>query len=159
MTANTEIIDVGVDIVPNTPGTVIVYPLLEDGSVTPTAVLNQVDAILDDDYVRPLTDTVIVTAPTQVTYTLAIGLVLYEDADPTDVLDAVEAAVTAYTVAQRQSMGRDVMEDQIIAACVNAIPNTVYDVDLGAFTDIVIGSNEYGYCTSITVTITGTNEG
>lgn len=156
LTASTEIIDVGVDIVPQTPGTVVVYPLLEDGSVTPTTVLNQVYAVLNDDYVRPLTDTVVVTAPTQIPYTLVIGLTLYEDADPTDVQEAAEAAVTAYTVAQRQSMGRDIMSDHLIAA---AMVDGVYDVDLGAFSDIIVDSNEYGYCSSITVTVTGTNEG
>lgn len=156
LTANTEIIDVGVDIVPNTPGTVVVYPLLADGSVTPTLVLNQVYSVLNDDYVRPLTDTVVVQAPTQILYTLSIGLTLYEDADPTDVQAAVEEAVTAYTVAQRQTMGRDIMSDHLIAA---AMVNGVYDVDLGAFVDIIVDSNEYAFCSSITVTVTGTNEG
>ena len=156
LTANPLLIDVNVDIVPNTPGTVIIYPLMEDGSVTPTLILDQVDAICNSDDVRPLTDTVFVTAPTQVTYTLDIGLTIFEDADPTDVQSAAQAAVEAYVLQQRQSMGRDIMEDQIISAC---MVDGVYDVDLGAFTDLIIDSNEYGFCTSVTVTVTGTNEG
>jgi len=154
--ANPAIIDVGVDIVPNTPGTVIVYPLLEDGTVPTTPVLDAVFAILDADEVRPLTDTVQVVAPTQVTYTLDIDLTIYETADPVTVQSLAQTAVEAYVLQQRQRMGRDVMADQLIAAC---MVSGVYDVDLGAFTDLIIDSNEYGFCTSVTVTVTGTNEG
>jgi phage-related baseplate assembly protein len=156
LTVNPDLIDVNVDIVPNTPGTVIIYPLLEDGSVTPTAVLDQVYAICNSDDVRPLTDTVVVTAPTQVPYTLDIELTIYESADATDVQAAAQTAVDAYVLQQRQTMGRDIMSDQVIATC---MVDGVYEADLGAFTDIIIASNEYGYCTSATVTVVGTNEG
>jgi len=155
-TANPGIIDVGVDTIPNTPGTVIVYPLLESGTVPTTPVLNAVFAVLDADEVRPLTDTVQVTAPTQVSYTLDIDLTIYETADPITVQEAAEAAVEAYVLQQRQRMGRDIMADQLIAAC---MVDGVYDVDFGSFTDIIIDSNEYGFCTNIQVTVTGTNEG
>jgi len=155
-TANPGIIDVGVDVVPTNPGTVIVYPLLESGTVPTQPVLDAVFAVLDADEVRPLTDTVQVVAPTQVSYTLDIGIVIYETADPVTVAASVETAVEAYVLQQRQRMGRDIMSDQLIAAC---MVDGVYDVDLGAFTDIIIDSNEYGFCNNIDITVTGTNEG
>lgn len=156
LTANTDIIAVGVEVVPSTPGDVNVYPLMENGLVTPSAVLTQVENILSDETVRPLTDTPNVIAPTRILYTLNIGIVIYDDADPTDVQAAAQAAVEAYALQQRQTMGRDIMSDQLIAA---AAVEGVYDVDLGIFTDIICDSNEYGYASSITVTVTGTNEG
>ena len=155
-TANPAIIDVGVPRVPVTPGTVLVYPLLEDGTITTQPILDQVFAILNSDEVRPLTDTVIVNAPTQVGYTLDIDIVIFEDADPIAVQEAVDLAVEEYVLQQRQRMGRDIMSDQIIAAC---MIEGVYEVDLGLFTDIIIDINEYGFCNNIQVTVTGTNEG
>jgi phage-related baseplate assembly protein len=154
LSANPSIIDAG--ITSPIAGTVQVYPLLYDGSVTPTLVLDQVYGVLTAEYVRPLTDTVIVTAPTQVTYTLSVDLTIFDNADPTDVQQRCVTALEAYTLQQRQRMGRDIMEDQLTAV---AMVEGVYDLDLGGFADIVIQPNEYGFCTGITVTVIGTNEG
>jgi phage-related baseplate assembly protein len=155
-TANPAIIDVSVPLVPAIAGEVRVYPLMEDGSITPTVVLNQVTGVINGEYVRPLTDTVVVQAPTQVTYTLAIDVTIFDNADPTTVQAACLASLEAYVLQQRQRMGRDIMVDQVTAA---AMVDGVYDIDLGGFTDLVIADNEYGFCTGITVTIIGTNEG
>ena len=152
--ANPLIIDVGV--IRPVAGTVEVFPLLEDGSVTPQLILDQVYAILNADEVRPLTDTVIVTAPTQVTYTIDVDVTIYETADATDVQSDIEVALDAYVLQQRQTMGRDIMQDQVIAVC---MVEGVYDINLGSFSDLIIATNEYGFCTSITVTVIGTNEG
>ena len=155
-TANPAIIDVSVPLVPVNAGEVRVYPLMEDGSVTPSVVLNQVAGVLSGEYVRPLCDTVIIQAPTQVTYTLSVDVTIFNDADPTDVQERCEAALDAYVLQQRQRMGRDIMVDQVTAA---AMVEGVYDIDLGAFVDIIINDNEYAFCTGLTVTIVGTNEG
>lgn len=158
LTANPSIIDVHIPTVPAQPGTVLVYPLLEDGSITPALILDQVETVLNARYVRPLCDTVAAVAPTQVTYTLDIGLVIYEDQDPIAIQSTAQAAVEALVLELRQELGRDVMGDQIIAA-VAPVNSGVYDVDLGAFSDIIIAENEFAFCTSVTVTVTGTNEG
>lgn len=155
-TANPAIIDVAVPLVPINAGEVRVYPLMEDGNPTPNVVLTQVAGVLNGEYVRPLCDTVVVQAPTQVTYALAIDIIIFDNADPTDVQARCLASVQAYVLQQRQRMGRDIMEDQITAA---AMVEGVYDIDLGGFTDLIIAENEYGFCTGVTVTVIGTNEG
>lgn len=157
-TANPAIIDVHVPIIPAQPGTVIVYPLLEDGTITPTVILDQVAAVLDARYIRPMCDTVVVTAPTPVDYTLVVGLVIYENADPIAIQETVQTDLEAFVLSLRQELGRDVMEDQVTAICAQN-GSGVYDVDLGAFTDIIIAENEYARCLGVTVTVTGTNEG
>lgn len=158
LTANPSIVDVHVPIVPAQPGTVVVYPLLEDGTVTPQTVLDQVAAALSPETVRPLCDTVVVAAPTPVDYTLVVELVIYENEDPIAIQAEVQTNLEAFVLALRQELGRDVMEDQITAICA---PNGsgVYDVDLGLFTDIIIAENEYARCTSVSVTVTGTSAG
>jgi phage-related baseplate assembly protein len=158
LSANPAIIDVHVPIIPAQPGTVVVYPLLEDGSVTPQVILDQVEEVLTARYVRPMCDTVNVVAPTQITYSLIVNLVIYEDADPQTVQQTVQDNLTAFVLSLRQELGRDVMSDHIIAICA-PIGSGVYDVDLGAFTDIVIAENEYAFCTSVGAIVTGTNAG
>ncbi len=152
--ANPLIIDVAV--VSDVPGTVEIFPLLEDGSITPSLILDQVSDVCSAEDVRPLTDTVVTTAPTQVLWSVSADLVIYEDADPTDIVVAVKAALDAYALSKRQSMGQDIVLDQLIAT---AMVDGVYSVDFGAATDIVIDYNEYAKNTSINVNVTGTNEG
>jgi phage-related baseplate assembly protein len=154
LSANPAIIDVG--ITSPIAGTVEVFPLLEDGSVTPALVLNQVATVLSGEYVRPLTDTVILTAPTQITYTVIATIEIFTDADPQTTQQACQDALVAYTVQQRQRMGRDITIDQLTAA---GMVDGVYSIDFGAFTDIIVQSNEYGFATGVGVTVTGTNEG
>jgi phage-related baseplate assembly protein len=154
--ANPFIIDVGVSRHTPIAGSVTVYPLLEDGSVTPALILSQVNAVLTGEYVRPMNDTVVVLAPTVVNYTLDIDVTIFANADPTDTQQRCEDALDAYVLQQRRLMGRDIMVDQVTAA---AMVEGVYDIDLGLLTDIIIDANEYAFCTGITVTIIGTNEG
>lgn len=158
LTANPAIVDAFTPLIPAQPGTVIVYPLLEDGSVTPQLILDQVEAVLNGRYIRPLCDTVSVVAPTPQDYTLDIGLVIYQNADPIAIQAQVQSDLEAFVLALRRQLGRDVMSDQITAICA---PNGsgVYDVDLGIFTDIIIAENQYARCLGVTVTVTGTNEG
>ena len=153
-TANPLIIDVGVR--RPVPGTVEIFPLLEDGSVTPALILTQVYDTCNDDDVRPLTDTVQVTAPTQVVWAISPEIVIYEWADPTDTAAACEAALEAYALAKRQSMGQDILEDQLTAA---GMVDGVYSINFPGFVDIIIDNDEYAYNNGVSVTVTGTNEG
>tara|TARA_R110000851_G_scaffold54623_1_gene128725 strand:+ start:1312 stop:2430 length:1119 start_codon:yes stop_codon:yes gene_type:complete len=160
LTANPAIIDVSVPLVPAQPGTVVVYPLLEDGTVTPQVILDQVSAVLNARTVRPMCDTVVVTAPTQIPYTLIVGLVIYEDGDPQTIQQTVLDNLIAYALSVSQQLGRDVMVDQITAICAPE-GSGVYDVDLGSFVDIIVAENEYAFAnySGIGVTVTGTNVG
>lgn len=152
--ANPLIVDVSVE--RPIAGTVQVYPLISNGQITPSLILDQVYAVLNDDDVRPLTDTVIVTAPTQIPYTLNVDVTIYETADPTDVESSVQTALDAFVATQGALMGIDVMEDQLVAA---AMVDGVYEVDFGIFSDIIVGIHEYGWSTAVNVTVTGSNEG
>jgi phage-related baseplate assembly protein len=158
LTANPAIIDVHVPIIPAQPGTVQVYPLLEDGSVTPQAVLDQVEEVLNARYVRPMCDTVSVVAPTQIPYTLVVEIVIYENEDPQTIQQTVQDNLIDFTTSLSQELGRDVMADQITAICA-PVGSGVYDVDLGSFTDIIVDGNEYAFCNGVGVIVTGTNPG
>lgn len=152
--AHPSIIDVAVT--SPIPGTVNVYPLVEGGITTPAPVINSVIAALNDEKIRPLTDTVVVLSPTAVTYTVTVNLVILSTADSTDVHDAVLAALTEFTEQKRLKMGRDVISSQLIGVC---MIDGVYSAALASWTDKIISATEFPKCTAITVNITGTNVG
>ena len=153
--ANANIVDVAVE---STPGTGIVrlYPLMADGSVTPTVVLNQVLAACSAERVRPLTDLVQVFSPTRVNYTLTANLTIFTGQDPVAIQAQVQARLTAYVEAKRRPLGQDITASQVISEA--QIPG-VYLVTLPGFANIIISPIEFGFCTSIAVNIIGTTNG
>lgn len=156
--AHPSIVDVAVkDHTPN-PGDVSIYPLLKDGGLPSTEILNVVQAICSDEKVRPMNDTVYVEAPTVVNYSINVELVLYAGAINAEVLAQVEAALTAFKNEGLNKLGRDVTRSTIMSK--SKIEGKVYDVDVvQPAANVVVAPEEYANCTGITVTITGTNNG
>lgn len=155
-TASTLIIDVAVT--QPTPGTVEVFPLVAGGVVTSPSILALVVAALNDEKVRPLTDTVIVTAPTIVEYAIELELVIYTGADAVTTLADATAAVEAYKDAKAGRLGQDVTSDQLIAAAL--LPGRVYGVTVvEPAADLIVDPTEVAVCTGVTVTITSTTDG
>jgi phage-related baseplate assembly protein len=140
-----------------TPGTVLILPLMFDGSVTPQTVIDDVLAACNDIKTRPLNDTVIVQSPERIEYDLDVSLTLYDDADLDEVVAAVTAALEEFTTSARQRMGFDVKATQVTQV-VQAVAG-VYTLDLGAFESIIVSPLQFAFCTAIQVTVTGFNEG
>lgn len=139
-----------------TPGDVLITILSRtgDGTAGP-ALVNTVEAALNDDDVRPLTDTVTVQSATIVNYTIAATLYFYDGPDRAVVLASAQAAVEVYAEAQRR-LGRDVTLSGIYAALHQP---GVQRVDLVApAANLVIGTNEASRVTSISLTDGGVDE-
>lgn len=139
------------------PGTVEVFPLVASLETTPPEILAAVEAVLNADRIRPLTDTVYVTSPTAVDTTIVVGLILYEGVVSGDVLPLVQSNLEAFRDGRRKLLGQDIVIDQIKAVC---MLDGVYKANVttpGA--DLVIADTEFANITAITVTVTGTNEG
>jgi len=132
-------------------GEVEVYPLMGDGSATPSPVLTAVETALNSDTVRPLTDLVTVIAPTRTTYTLDVELILYDTADIDTVTAQVEDALDTFVLAKRSRLGLDIILSSIHAA---ATVTGVYSVEVVGWTDIICVETEFAYCTAITVSVT-----
>lgn len=138
------------------PGHVEVFPLMLDGSTTPVEIIDAVENALNAERVRPLTDNVIVTAPTRIDYTLTVNLVIFEGEDPQAAQQAAAESLGNYVLEQRALLGRDITRDQIIA---RAFTDAVYDVDVPGFTDLIVNSSSYAFNTQLTVQVVGTNPG
>ncbi len=157
--ANPLIVDVSVPNIPLIPGQVNIYPLIESGDPTPTEILDQVYATCNDDKIRPLTDTVIVSSPSRINYTLDIRLTLFTDAIQDTVLNVVNANVQAFITEKRKKLGRDIMGTQLISALSEGLSDSIYNVVLNGFSDIVVNDQSFAFCTGVTVTVTGLNNG
>lgn len=158
-TANPNIIDVAVE--SNVPGTVQIYPLMKDGSTTPTQVLDAVLATCSDEKVRPLTDTVTAIAPTRINYEVNVDLTLYEEADQATVEAAVLAALTDFTTNKRLKMGQDIVKNQVEKQCLvdGVYDVVVYNSGSTPFATIEVDPTEFAFCTAITVQTVDTTAG
>lgn len=134
-----------------TPGQVLVTVLSNDGDGTaPDYLLEAVDAALNAENVRPLTDEVIVQGATIVPYTIEAQLTLYPGPAPAPVLAAAQAAAAAYA-AQTHRLGYDVTLSGLYAALHQAGVQRVTLSEPAA--DVICGPGDATYCTGITITL------
>lgn len=114
MSASGQVLDATA--VSPTPGQVNVYVLgTQAGGVPSAEVLDAVRATLDNDNVRPLTDTVTVLPATVERYNVAATISLYPGPDAVVVLRAAQDAVRAYCASVFR-LGYDVARSGLIRA-------------------------------------------
>lgn len=138
------------------PGEVLVSVLSREGDGTaPADLLAAVDAKLNADSIRPLTDQVTVQSATIVPYAIDATITLYPGPDEAVVLQAAIDAAEAY-VARNRRIGRDVTLSGIYAALHQ---EGVQNVELTTpAATIAIADTEAAHCTGITVTVGGRDE-
>jgi len=154
--ANPAIIDVSVS--SPIPGTVYIVPLLAEG--TYAQVIADIYAVCSAETVRPLTDTVVVSEPTEIYYDIEVELTIYEGANIQETEVKVLEALKEYTESKSRRLGLDIIRSHIVQVC--RIPD-VYDVQVisPSWTagNIIVEFDEVPICNSITVTTTGQNYG
>ncbi len=134
-----------------TPGMVTVYVLSRtDDGTAPPELLDAVEAALNAERVRPLTDQVTVQSASIVTYTVEAELVLYPGPDSAVVLEAAQAAIEEFTTSIHR-IGYDVALSGIYQALHQP---GVQRVNLTApAANIAVSSGQAPYCTGITLTV------
>lgn len=135
------------------PGDVVVYVLSRSGNgAAPSELLAKVNAALNSDKVRPMTDRVTVQSASVVNYQIAAELVVYPGPDSAVVRQAAIDAATSYALAQRR-IGYDVTLSGIYAALHQP---GVQRVNLAEPAEnLVIGEGEASFCTEIAITVAG----
>jgi phage-related baseplate assembly protein len=153
--AHPTIIDVAV--ISPVPGTVQVFPLVDTGTPS-SAVLDAVEAALNDEKVRPISDTPLVTAPTRRTYTITGNLTVYTKADANAVLAAVLAQLQAHATKLRTQLAQDIVPEHI-SGLANTVEGT-YRFQLTSPAALVaVAANEWADCTAIAVSLVGASDG
>ncbi|MER2089506.1 MAG: baseplate J/gp47 family protein [Sporosarcina sp.] len=114
-TASTEIADVKAE--SPKEGHVDVYILMQNGRLPTSAEIQEVDGIINDSQVRPLTDLVSVNGPEQVSYeALATYWISKSNETVASIIQKqVEDEFQEYIKWQRSKMGRDVDMSELIA--------------------------------------------
>ena len=157
-TASSSIADVYIYAPSSEPGYVYVYVLMENGELPTDDILELVAETLDDEKIRPITDTVIVLAPEEVSYDLDVTYYIAED-DSTNaatIQAAVEAAVEEYILWQKSKIGRDVLPSKLIQLVMAA---GALRVEVNSPTHTVLSGTQVAICGDSTVTFGGLEEG
>jgi phage-related baseplate assembly protein len=158
LSADPSIVDVSV--VSPVPGTVNVYvltgPVLQPQASPNTAgiasspLLSKVQAIVNSDSIRPLTDTVNSLAVSEVDYAIAGTVTLYSDADPAATMALANAAAAAFAQNLAGRIQRDIVPEEIIAA-VGSVPG-VYRVQLTSPAYQQLTAGQWPNCTGSALT-------
>lgn len=119
-TASADIADVYVS--SPEPGTVQIVPLLTGGEIPGQEILDAVDKVCSADKVRPLTDKVVVKAPTAVSYSIDVTYMAAsaDKASASAIQTAVTAAVQDYIAWQKARLGRDIDPSKLYQLMVDA---------------------------------------
>lgn len=149
------IIDVKVD--SPTPGEVDVYVLLTDGTLPTSDTLEQIEEYLSAEEIRPLTDYVVVKAPTASNYQIELHYwISQEDSSRAAQIQAdVEAAVEQYRLWQQTKIGRDITPGKLLQLVFAAGANRVDDSTLKPSAWKKLESMQVAQCTDVKVVYEG----
>jgi phage-related baseplate assembly protein len=120
-----------------------------DGAVD-SSVIAEVEAVLNDEDVRPLTDTVEVQSATITTFEVIATLYINQGPDPLLVRDAALASVQEF-VDKQHKVGADIRLSALYAALHVAGVDRVVLSAPGVTSDLVIDGEHAPYCTDITL--------
>lgn len=138
------------------PGVVVVAVLARGGDGSADAeLLADVDAALNTDHVRPLTDLVNVQSAEIVPFAVDASLTLFPGPDASVVLADADARLATY-VADNHRLGRDITRAGLIGAlCTAGVQNVAL---MEPLSDIVITPLQASHCTGTSISIGGYDE-
>lgn len=121
--AHPDILDVKILTPPDTdPGHVEIYPLMKNGDLPSTEIIDAVFMACSADTVRPDTDYVEVLSPEAVSYTVSLTFWVDKNnsALSSNITDAVNKAVTDWVLWQKSALGRDINPSELTRRIINA---------------------------------------
>ncbi|MCZ8520118.1 MULTISPECIES: baseplate assembly protein [Paenibacillus] len=150
--ASPQIIDVAVHT--PSPGVVNIVPLLAGGESPSQELLDAVLAKCSDKKVRPLTDNVTASAPTDVEYSVSYTYWIESSraSEEAAIRQAVEAASEGYTTWQKSKLGRDINPSELIR---RAMAAGAYRVDITAPVFQALAKTEKAALTAVNVVYGG----
>ena len=150
------------DVVANTPspGQVNLYILMNDGTAAGTEIKNAVLAACNDDFVRPLTDYVVVEDPEPASYDIQFTYYIPNNLSlsASEVESAVNDAVDQYIKWQNAKLGRDINPSYLMGLLMQTGIKRV-DLVYPEYASLSDGSDNTAPEIAIVDTITITNGG
>ena len=138
------------------PACVTITVLAREGNGQAAAdLLAVVDAALNDEDVRPVSDRVTVQSAEIIEYSIDATLYLYPGPEAEPIRAASEAKLAAFITAQAR-LGRDIRKSALYAAL---HVEGVQRVELaGPVADVVLDKTQAAYCTGYSITVGGSDE-
>jgi phage-related baseplate assembly protein len=152
-TARRDVSDVTV--FQSSPGEVTVVVLLKDGRVPTAQELEDVVRATSATDRRPLTDTVLVQAPSSTDYSIGLEYVIYESERNrrSEIDGGVESATQRHIKWQRAVLGRDVNPDHLIGEVLNV--DGIKRVTVNAPSALSLGRTSIAQLDAKTLTFAG----
>ena len=136
------------------PGAVVVYALMQDGTLPDQELLTGLEEYLADNEIRPMTDLVSAKAPEAVEF--EINLTYYinrsDSVKAVTIKEAVENAVADYILWQTTEIGRDLNPDELIQRLKSAGAKRVV---LASPSFSIVGETQVAQCTNTSITYGG----
>ncbi len=141
-------------------GRVVIYVLMDDGTIAGAEIKAAVLAACNDESVRPLSDLVSVADPETVSYNIDLTYYIPSDAvsSAAEIRTAVEAAVAEYKAWQSARLGRDINPSYLIGLLMQTGIKRVV-VTSPVYTALHDGSDQYIPQIAAVETTTITNGG
>lgn len=117
--AHQNIKDVHVYTPDSTPGTVKIIPLLKNGEVPESEVLEIIKRKLSDD-IRPFTDKVEVESPRTQSYNINLQYWIKKTDSPNLIKSQIDNAVKEYVIWQKEKLGRDINPNKLVQLLIEA---------------------------------------
>ncbi|WP_053140625.1 baseplate assembly protein [Erwinia billingiae] len=138
------------------PACVTITVLAREGNgQAPADLLAMVDAALNDEDVRPVSDRVTVQSAEIIEYSIDATLYLYPGPEAEPIRAASEAKLAAFITAQAR-LGRDIRKSALYAAL---HVEGVQRVELAEpVADVVLDKTQAAYCTGYSITVGGSDE-
>ena len=146
-------------------GQVNIYPLLVNGQLANQALLDAIRDKLSDETIRPLSDSVVVSNPTKIEYSLNINITKLNSANSSLITSALNALILQFGKDKMNKLGLDIVNSEVEAIC---RINGVYDVDVVIVPPIgidltgdnlVLKSNEFPFMVNFNLNITAASNG
>lgn len=140
-----------------TPGEVDVYALLTGGELPTEDTLQQIQDHLSDETIRPLTDYVVVKAPTAANYEIDLHYWINQDdsSKAAQIQADVEAAVERYRLWQQTKIGRDITPGKLLQLVFAAGASRVDDSRLKPASWQKLEAMQVAQCTKVNVVYEG----
>jgi|GEM_PF-162766 len=131
------------------------------GKSTATVINDSIEAVLNDENIRPITDIVVVKSPTVINYEITVNIYTTDEATP-DLTNRVYTALSDYAAEAGKKMGRNIVTSKIEAL---SMLTGVYDADatltingVASSDNLVIANNAVSHLTGIIINIAPTED-
>lgn len=144
------------DVIATSPsaGEILITAIMKDGSIPTQSILDKIQLICSEKTVRPMTDKVTVTGPTQISFNTNLTYYISEDnaTNEQEIKTNVDEAIKEYEAWQSQKIGRDINPDKLRQLMLNAGASRIM---ITAPTYLDIGITDIGKIGTKTITYGG----